>query len=51
MFTKFSNIFVPIILEKYKAVEDNIEQMRLCAILPHAPQEVYLPLILGETVL
>jgi hypothetical protein len=46
-----SNIAVSMVLGKYKAVEDSIEQMRLCAILSHALQEVYLPLTLGQTVL
>jgi hypothetical protein len=35
----FSNIFVPIVLEKYKAVEDNVKQMRLCATLSYIPYE------------
>jgi len=39
-YTMFSNIFVTVVLEKYKAVEDNIEQMRPCAILSHAPYKM-----------
>jgi hypothetical protein len=31
----FSNIFASIVLEEYKPVEDNIEEMRLCATLSY----------------
>ncbi|NAL78478.1 hypothetical protein [Nitrososphaera sp. AFS] len=38
-YTMFSNISVPIVLRKYKAVEDNIAQMKVCAKLSHTSYE------------
>jgi hypothetical protein len=35
-----SNISVPIVLRKYKAVEYNIVQMKVCAKLSHAPTKM-----------